>query len=69
MKETNKLKKKLKKMKKQYTHYIALRKIEDTELGQKHYLFNCGRINLKETKRTYKRLKKAICDKQNLAKY
>ena len=48
---------------------MALRKIKDTKLEQRHYLFNCGRMDLGRAKKMYKKLKKAICDKWNLAKF
>ena len=56
-------------MKEQCTHCMALKKIKDTKSKQKHYLFNCGKMDLKEIKRMYKRLKKIICDKWNLVKF
>ena len=69
MKETNGLRKELEKIKKQCTHCMASKEIKDTKLEQKHYLFNCRRMDSGGTKRIYKRLKKAIHDKQNLAEF
>ena len=57
------MRKELKRMKKQCMHCIASEEIEDTKLKQKHYLFNCGRMDLKGTKRIYKGLKKVIHNK------
>ena len=69
MKEVGRLRKELEKMKKQCMHCMALRKIKNIELKQRHYLFNCGRMDLRGAKRMYKGMKKVIHDKWNLAKF
>ena len=69
MKKINRLKKELERMKRWCMHCMILKEVEDIESKQKHYLFNCGRMDLKRIKGMYKGLKKTICDRQNLVRF